>query len=102
MRQYERTEQRHLNDGQRYRDYEYLADDTWTGANEHERPAPVVTRAAHDGGSQGERMRDKGQTDTVTNALPPDRYPFVSAILHPVRTIRRAIGGLFEKKNVAA
>ncbi|MCL2723482.1 MAG: BON domain-containing protein [Polyangiaceae bacterium] len=34
MRHYERRQYRHLDDGARYRDYDYLADDSWIGPNE--------------------------------------------------------------------
>ncbi len=34
MRHYDRLSYRHLNDSERYRDYEYLADDGWVGPNE--------------------------------------------------------------------
>lgn len=34
MRHYERADLRHLNDSQRYRDYDYLADDGWPPASE--------------------------------------------------------------------
>lgn len=34
MRTYDRPSFRHLNDSERYRDYEYLADDAWIGPNE--------------------------------------------------------------------
>lgn len=34
MRHYDRLSYRHLNDSERYRDYEYLADDGWIGPNE--------------------------------------------------------------------
>jgi hypothetical protein len=34
MRHYDRVSYRHLNDSERYRDYDYLADDAWVGANE--------------------------------------------------------------------
>lgn len=34
MRHYDRVSYRHLNDSERYRDYEYLADDNWVGPNE--------------------------------------------------------------------
>lgn len=34
MRRYHREDARNLNDGERYRDYDYLADDEWIGANE--------------------------------------------------------------------
>jgi hypothetical protein len=34
MRHYDRVNYRHLNDSERYRDYDYLGDDGWVGANE--------------------------------------------------------------------
>jgi osmotically-inducible protein OsmY len=34
MRRYDREDVRRLNDGERYRDYDYLADDAWIGPNE--------------------------------------------------------------------
>jgi hypothetical protein len=34
MRHYEREKFRHLNDSERQRDYDYVADDAWVGANE--------------------------------------------------------------------
>lgn len=34
MRHYDRANYRHLNDSGRYRDYDYLGDDGWVGANE--------------------------------------------------------------------
>lgn len=34
MRHYDRVSFRHLNDSERYRDYDYLGDDSWVGANE--------------------------------------------------------------------
>jgi hypothetical protein len=34
MRHYDRVNFRHLNDSERYRDYDYLADDAWVGPNE--------------------------------------------------------------------
>lgn len=34
MRHYDRVNYRHLNDSERYRDYDYLADDNWVGPNE--------------------------------------------------------------------
>lgn len=34
MRHYDRVNYRHLNDSERYRDYDYLADDAWVGPNE--------------------------------------------------------------------
>lgn len=34
MRHYDRLSYRHMNDSERYRDYEYLADDGWIGPNE--------------------------------------------------------------------
>jgi hypothetical protein len=34
MRHYERVSYRHLNDSERYRDYDYLGDDAWIGPNE--------------------------------------------------------------------
>lgn len=34
MRHYDRVNYRHLNDSERYRDYDYLGDDAWVGANE--------------------------------------------------------------------
>src|SRR5438128_1865013 len=34
MRSYHREDMRHLNDSERYRDYDYVADDAWIGANE--------------------------------------------------------------------
>lgn len=34
MRHYDRVSYRHLNDSERYRDHEYLADDAWIGPNE--------------------------------------------------------------------
>jgi hypothetical protein len=34
MRHYDRADFRHLNDGERYRDYDYVADDGWIGPNE--------------------------------------------------------------------
>ena len=35
MRSYHREDMRHLDDSERYRDYDYLADDAWVGPNEH-------------------------------------------------------------------
>jgi hypothetical protein len=34
MRHYDRADFRHLNDAERYRDYDYVADDGWIGPNE--------------------------------------------------------------------
>jgi hypothetical protein len=34
MRHYDRVNYRHLNDSERYRDYDYLGDDAWVGPNE--------------------------------------------------------------------
>jgi hypothetical protein len=54
MRHYDRTEYRHLDDAQRYRDYEYRADDEWIGPNEHpftpEVPRPTARPAGRPAG----------------------------------------------------
>ncbi len=72
MRRYEREEFRHLDDGERYRDYDYLADDAWIGPNErvphgltredeppwgqpgHPRPPGAEERRFASGGERGE------------------------------------------------
>jgi hypothetical protein len=54
MRHYERVNYRHLNDSERYRDYEYLGDDAWIGPNEH-----VLAQTETNGGQlRSERERD--------------------------------------------
>lgn len=49
MRHYERSQYRHLDDAQRYRDYEYIADEPWTGPNERAfGPTEHALRGDHD------------------------------------------------------
>lgn len=43
MRHYDRAEYRHLDDADHFRDYDYLADDSWAGPNEHS-PEPLAAQ----------------------------------------------------------
>lgn len=64
MRHYHRDEYRHLSDGERYRDPEFLADDAWlasergrTEATEEERPNVAPSWYSHEGFSFDERTK---------------------------------------------
>ncbi|AKV00766.1 hypothetical protein AKJ09_07429 [Labilithrix luteola] len=69
MRHYEREQYRHLDDAERYRDYDYLADDSWLGPNER---VPEVSYRRSIDASEGraysysrERGRDEREHEPV-------------------------------------
>lgn len=68
MRHYDRVNYRHLNDSERYRDHEYLADDAWVGPNERvphgatdENEPPWSTLGGYETGAfLADRVYDRG------------------------------------------
>jgi len=87
MRHYDRTDFRHLNDAERYRDYDYLADD-WVGPNERRRiesPTP-----SYEG---------RGPRRAAPPRSQPLRAPLrlLDAILHPRQTMERIVRALLNR-----
>lgn len=113
MRHYDRAGYRHLDDADRYRDYEYLGDDGWVGPNEHgasimERSqsarmttrdalanerAPISSRPfpAYGPGPAKPSFEGRGPR----REAPREQSGFVQALLHPRQTVQRAVHGLF-------
>jgi hypothetical protein len=76
MRHYERADLRHLNDSERYRDYDYLADDGWPPAAE-----PLSMR------------EPPASAPELAVPAPPSTWQLLlTALLNPRRTIRKALG----------
>jgi hypothetical protein len=123
MRHYDRAGYRHLNDGERYRDPEYLADDQWVAPNE---PMVMPARDLHDVGAGGGRVDLSGHDAPGPRAgyarapstlgapvldrhyEPPTRSPergrrephgVLHSLLHPAQTVRRAVRGVFSGKG---
>lgn len=78
MRHYDRTDLRHLNDSERYRDYDYVADDGWPTT-----PEPL---------SMLEPPVRKAEAKVQVLESPPMWRLVLAAFLHPRVTIRRALG----------
>jgi hypothetical protein len=78
MRHYDRADLRHLNDSERYRDYDYLADDGWPPA-----PEPLSMR---------ELPAQAPVQELAVPASPPMWRLLLTALLNPRRTIRKALG----------
>jgi len=77
MRHYERAELRNLNDGERYRDYDYLADDGWPPASE----------------PPSRREPQSAAPPVLPVAAPrPMWRVLLEAVLNPRRTLRKALG----------
>lgn len=76
MRHYERAELRNLNDGERYRDYDYLADDGWPPSPE---PASM-------------REPPSAAPPVPPVAAPPMWRVLLDAVVNPRRTLRKALG----------
>jgi hypothetical protein len=79
MRHYDRADLRHLNDSQRYRDYDYLADDGWPPA-----PEPLSMREMPATPSPPPPIQEL--------ASPPMWRLLLTALLNPRRTVRKALG----------
>lgn len=63
MRHYDRSQYRHLDDAQRYRDYDYIADDPWTGPNERAfGPAEHALHGARDARTSPGRRSEREPT----------------------------------------
>jgi hypothetical protein len=81
MRHYDRADNRHLNDSDRYRDYDYLADDGWGPA------PPEPLSAVH---------QPQATTAPSARVLPLESAPMwrlvLRALLSPRKSIRRALG----------
>jgi hypothetical protein len=94
MRHYDRLSYRHLNDSNRYRDHEYLADDGWVGANEHVREPNVspgeeqiLRRLMHEPLRGGEERGRARATMSVRGALRELR----DAVRRPGALVRRVV-----------
>jgi hypothetical protein len=88
MRHYDRSEFRHLDDAQRYRDHEFKADDAWVGPNEvppeARPPRPAPSASARTGWIRPAARRRVHRVRTVLSRL-------VEAIFHPRRVGTRAM-----------
>jgi len=80
MRHYDRADLRHLNDGERYRDYDYLADGGWPPA-----PEPLSTREGGGGPASGPIPA------LATPPSPPLWRLLLTALMSPRKTVRRAL-----------
>lgn len=73
MRHYEREQYRHLDDAERYRDYDYLADDSWLGPNERV-PEVSYRRSAESGEDRAySYARERGRDEHDRNDERRDR-----------------------------
>jgi len=114
MRHYERVSYRHLDDSERYRDYDYLADD-WLGPNERaftpRTEAQEVRRVLHGSepttsvGTQPERERERERDrerlrarGRLENGMRAAR-DIGDAIRHPGSFVGRMVRGLFHGKG---
>lgn len=70
MRHYDRAGYRHLDDGERYRDHEYLADDGWVGPNEHGNWGTSAPRA-QDLSSRGAAQAEGARVDRAPVSFRP-------------------------------
>jgi hypothetical protein len=103
MRHYDRSEFRHLDDAQRYRDHEYKADDGWVGPNEHSPEAGWLA------GTPPPEAWEMGGTPPLHRAQPSEWHPprrrrlrevsillrrFVEALRHPGDAARQFVSML--------
>ena len=129
MRHYDRVSYRHLNDSERYRDHEYLADDAWIGAKERvygtmEQQRSFDGQPSYERGdgrddyARGERgsartreltyrldvPRDQFQAresrDTrETRERRPSRRPMREVMRHPASFLGRVVRGIFHGRG---
>jgi hypothetical protein len=78
MRHYDRTEFRHLNDGQRYRDYDYMAEDGWV-----EREELQATPRPGSG--------TRGRSSPPHGAPPRARERLLGMLRHPGEALARMV-----------
>lgn len=118
MRHYDRAGFRHLDDAERYRDYEYLGDDGWVGPNEHATSAgkeglpsgqmagrvaltsergPFTSRPfpAYGQSPAKPSFEGRGPRREPPREPPREASGFVQALLHPRQAVQRAVHGLF-------
>lgn len=101
MRHYDRVSYRHLNDSERYRDHEYLADDAWIGTTERVYGTmesqrsfdgqPSYQRDDYDRGSERGYSRSRELTHHLE--VPRDRFELRDerAARRPVRARREGV-----------
>lgn len=95
MRHYDRAELRHLNDSERYRDFEYVAVDGWA-----DRAEPLETSTTTSARSTIEQAPPAPASPAPERAAPgsePQPHPwrsFIGAIFSPRRTARRLFASL--------
>jgi hypothetical protein len=95
MRHYDRADFRHLNDGERYRDYDYLADDGWTELDERPRSGAVQRQEPRAQGFEGRGPRREPMRERTAPVL---RRVF-GLLFHPKQAMKRALRGLFRAKG---
>jgi hypothetical protein len=103
MRHYDRADFRHLNDGERYRDYDYVAEDGWAQTEETrqmraermERDAEreAERQRAKEGGPSSDTRRGRVITNKMNEPPEPLLQQLLGALFHPRQALRRAVHG---------
>lgn len=114
MRHYDRVNYRHLNDSERYRDHEYLADDAWVGPNERVPPGMLDARQTFERGAHDEHDRGYARPRALPHHLdypregvaiderpPPtrrmQRHPLRDGVREGVREVMRSPGSFVRR-----
>lgn len=92
MRHYDRADFRHLNDGERYRDYDYLADDGWTELEARPRSGAMPQQEPRAQGYEGRGPR----REPVREAAVPLLHRVFDLLFHPKQALERAVRGFFQ------
>jgi hypothetical protein len=87
MRHYDRGAFRQLNHGDRFRDYEFLADDEWAEPKE---PAALEGESRSEP-SRGDRLGRGSGREPVRDWAAATAKWFLDAIFYLRRTVRRAV-----------